>query len=146
MTPTEEKLLDALIACRDRFAFYVGHHLDKGDLAKAAENEMFVALANEAIAAAGHVEPPNFCARCGKRLVADGVHTCTPPMAGGIQACAAAMSHDAELEQARAKEREACARLCEKPRTTPIAMTEWCQGYDSASRNIAAAIRARGQK
>lgn len=48
--------------------------------------------------------------------------------------------------EAAEEEREACARLCEKPRTTPIAMTEWCQGYDSASRNIAAAIRARGQK
>ena len=46
------------------------------------------------------------------------------------------------VEQAKAEEREACAKLCEKPRTTPLAMTEWCQGYDSASRNIAAAIRA----
>ena len=50
------------------------------------------------------------------------------------------------VEQAKAEEREACAKVCEKPRTTPLAMTEWCQGYDSASRNIAAAIRARGQK
>ena len=50
------------------------------------------------------------------------------------------------VEQAKAEEREACAKLCEKPRTTPLAMTEWCQGYDSASRNIAAAIRARGQQ
>lgn len=49
------------------------------------------------------------------------------------------------VEQAKAEEREACAKVCEKPRTTPLAMTEWCQGYDSASRNIAAAIRARGQ-
>lgn len=53
MTSIEQTLLDALAACRDRFAFYVGHHLDKGDLDKAAENEKFVALANNAIAAAG---------------------------------------------------------------------------------------------
>lgn len=25
-------------------------------------------------------ETPNFCARCGKRLTPEGVHTCTPPM------------------------------------------------------------------
>lgn len=87
MTPTERKLLNALTACRDRFAFYVGHHLDKGDLAKAAENEMFVALANEAIAAARQSEPLNFCSRCGKRLVAGDVHTCTPPMRLGCSYC-----------------------------------------------------------
>ena len=50
--PVNARLLSALIQCRDRFAFYVGHHLDKGDMGKAAENEKFVALANEAISAA----------------------------------------------------------------------------------------------
>lgn len=80
MTPTEERLLDALIACRDRFAFYVGHHLEKGDTDKAADNYKFVTLANKAMTAARQSEPPNFCARCGKRLTPEGVHTCTPPM------------------------------------------------------------------
>lgn len=50
--PVNARLLSALIQCRDRFVFYVGHHLDKGDMGKAAENEKFVALANEAISAA----------------------------------------------------------------------------------------------
>ena len=31
-------------------------------------------------AEAQQADPPNFCSRCGKRLVDGGVHTCTPPM------------------------------------------------------------------
>lgn len=50
--PVNARLLSALIQCRDRFVFYVGHHLDKGDMGKAAENEKFVAMANDAIASA----------------------------------------------------------------------------------------------
>ena len=139
MTPTEERLLDALIACRDRFAFYVGHHLDKGDLAKAAENEMFVALANQAINAARQSEPPNFCARCGKRLTPEGVHTCTPPM-----------SRDAELEQARAEEREACVAIA-KDAVDGTTVSKYATSREArAARGMAAhilsAIRARGQK
>lgn len=80
MAPTEQKLLRALVSCRDRFALYVVHHVQKGDLDKADENNKFVALANEAIAAVRQADPPNFCARCGKRLTPDGAHTCTPPM------------------------------------------------------------------
>ena len=87
MTPTEEKLLDALVACRDRFVFYVGHHREKGDADKAAENYKFVTLANKAITAARQSEPPNFCARCGKRLKPEGVHTCTLPMRSGCSYC-----------------------------------------------------------
>lgn len=133
MTPTEEKLLDALIACRDRFVFYVGHHREKGDADKAAENYKFVTLANKAITAARQSEPPNFCARCGKRLKPESVHTCTPPM-----------SRDAELEQARAEERSSWPDL--------TCVIQWleagCDPKDAAKelRLYQAAIRARGQK
>lgn len=50
-----DALLEALKACRDQFQHYVGHHLDKGDLDKAAQNERFVALAGAALAS---VEAP----------------------------------------------------------------------------------------
>ena len=46
------ELLNALIQCRNRFQIYVEHHLEKHDRRKAAENERFVDLANEAIARA----------------------------------------------------------------------------------------------
>lgn len=48
--PINARLLEALKACHDQFKHYVGHHLDKGDLDKAAQNERFVALAGAAIA------------------------------------------------------------------------------------------------
>ena len=48
----EGVLIDALEQCRGRFAYYVQHHLDKGNLDKAAQNERFVALADAAIASA----------------------------------------------------------------------------------------------
>ena len=44
-----------------------------------------------------------------------------------------------------AAEREACTKLCEKPPTF-LGMNPWNQGYDSASRNIASAIRERGNQ
>ena len=50
--PVNARLLEALIQCRDRFLFYVEHHLANGAAAKAAENDRFVTLANQAIAAA----------------------------------------------------------------------------------------------
>jgi hypothetical protein len=75
-----------------------------------------------------HSEPPNFCSRCGKRLTPEGVHTCTPPM-----------SRDAELEQARAEEREACAKVCESRQTPGTGSVAILQG-------AADAILARGQK
>ena len=46
------RLVEALIQCRDRFLFYVEHHLANGAAVKAAENDRFVTLANQAIAAA----------------------------------------------------------------------------------------------
>ena len=50
--PVNARLLEALIQCRDRFIFYVEHHLANGAAVKAAENDRFVTLANQAIAAA----------------------------------------------------------------------------------------------
>lgn len=50
--PVNARLLEALIQCRDRFLFYVEHHLANGAAVKAAENDRFVTLANQAIAAA----------------------------------------------------------------------------------------------
>ena len=50
--PVNARLLEALIQCRDRFLFYVEHHLTNGAVVKAAENDRFVTLANQAIAAA----------------------------------------------------------------------------------------------
>lgn len=50
--PVNARLLDALIQCRDRFIFYVEHHLTNGAVVKAAENDRFVTLANQAIATA----------------------------------------------------------------------------------------------
>lgn len=52
MTDATKILLEALKKCRKRFAFYVGYHLDKSDFDKAAENEQFVKIADDAIAAA----------------------------------------------------------------------------------------------
>jgi len=50
--PVNARLLEALIQCRDRFIFYVEHHLTNGAVVKAAENDRFVTLANQAIAEA----------------------------------------------------------------------------------------------
>ncbi len=47
--PVNARLLEALIQCRDRFIFYVEHHLANGAAVKAAENDRFVTLANQAI-------------------------------------------------------------------------------------------------
>lgn len=66
MDDVTKNLLDALKACRDRFAFYVEHHQAKGDRAKAAENEMFVAMADSAIAGA-------ICARSSAALRKNGI-------------------------------------------------------------------------
>ena len=39
------------------------------------------AALREAIAQPEQQTEQNFCARCGKRLAGDGIHTCTPPKA-----------------------------------------------------------------
>lgn len=133
MTDIEQKLLRALVACRDRFAFYVVHHCHKGDLDKASENNKFVERADAAIDAARQAEPLNFCSRCGRRLTPEGVHTCTPPM-----------GRDAELEQARAEEREACVAIIQDA-ATAAANNNDLRGYELLSA-LGRAIRARGEK
>ena len=50
--PVNARLLEALIQCRDRFAFYVEHHRAKGDSVRADDNAQFLKLADEAISAA----------------------------------------------------------------------------------------------
>lgn len=52
MNDVTKDLLEALKKCRNRFAFYVEHHLNKGDSVRAEDNAQFVKLANEAIARA----------------------------------------------------------------------------------------------
>lgn len=52
VTSVNARRLEALKVCRDQFKHYVDHHLDKGDLDKAAQNEKFVALADAAITGA----------------------------------------------------------------------------------------------
>lgn len=54
----EGVLIDALEQCRGRFAYYVQHHLDKGDLDKAAGNEFWVKVADDAIAKACRATHP----------------------------------------------------------------------------------------
>lgn len=53
----EGVLIDALEQCRGRFAYYVQHHLDKGDLDKAAGNEFWAKVADDAIAKAQGLQP-----------------------------------------------------------------------------------------
>ena len=53
-----------------------------------------------------------------------------------------ALTHFAELIVAA--EREACAEVCEKGAGSHPGCSMWGQGYDSACRAHAAAIRARG--
>ncbi len=43
----DERIQDlelALQTCRDRFSFYVQHHIDKGDYVKAKDNEDYVKM------------------------------------------------------------------------------------------------------
>ena len=131
MTPTEQTLIEALELC---VSFIKDAHILEGQW-----HWQPIETAQAAMAAARQSEPPNFCSRCGKRLVAGDVHTCTPPM-----------SRDAELEQARAEEREACAKVCEEaeiPFDIDVWMNSTKKEMTAATANaLAAAIRARGQK
>lgn len=43
-------LIEALRVCRDRFAYYVDYHSQRGDAVKAAVNQRFVDIANAALA------------------------------------------------------------------------------------------------
>ena len=50
----------------------------------------------------------------------------------------------AVADAAAKKERQACAKECDKG-VGSVGSDDWAQGYDSASRAHGAAIRARGQ-
>lgn len=49
------------------------------------------------------------------------------------------------VDEAARREREACAKVCDKGAVAAGPAGEWAQGYDSASRAHGAAIRARSE-
>lgn len=48
-------------------------------------------------------------------------------------------------DEAARREREACAKVCDKGAGLIVDGSDWAQGYDSASRAHGAAIRARSE-
>lgn len=163
--PVNARLLEALIQCRDRFLFYVEHHLANGAAVKAAENDRFVTLANQAIAAAeaqqeqllqdmhdaGRKAAITEAVAPWKSAVIEHLiiaHILTAEHESDpLKALQDLLAYHTEIavdprvsgaaaklvEQAKAEEREACAKVLD-------------EGWFRCQADAVAAIRARGQK